>query len=78
MTSNPVLEELWRIKDEIARDTGYNIHTLCQQTRQWAAAHPHTGPIIRNADDLRRLRQGSDQECALRDEPQKKTRQQSE
>ena len=30
MKSNPVLEEVWRIKDELAREAGYDLHRLCE------------------------------------------------
>ena len=55
MKSNPILEEVWRIKDELAHEAGYDLHRLCEITRQWAAAHPHPGPRVRNAEDLRRV-----------------------
>lgn len=53
MKSNPILEEVWRIKDELAREAGNDVHRLCEATRRWAAAHPHSGPVLRNADELR-------------------------
>ena len=55
MKPNPILEELWRVKDELAREAGDDIHRLCENTRQWAAEHPQPGLIIRTAEDLRRL-----------------------
>ena len=55
MKPNPILEEVWRVKDELAREAGGDIHRLCENTRQWAAEHPHTGPVVRNAEDLRQL-----------------------
>ncbi|MCX8091955.1 MAG: hypothetical protein N3I86_13650 [Verrucomicrobiae bacterium] len=55
MKPNPVLEELWRIKDELAREAGDDVHQLCENTRKWAAEHPHPGPVVRNADELRQL-----------------------
>ena len=55
MKSNLILEEVWRIKDELAREAGYNLHRLCENTRQWAAAHPHPGPRVQNAEELRRV-----------------------
>jgi hypothetical protein len=51
----PILEEVWRVKDELAREAGDDIHRLCENTRQWAAEHPHPGPVVGNAEDLRRL-----------------------
>jgi hypothetical protein len=55
MEPNPILEEVWRIKDELAREAGYDVHRLCEHTRQWAAARAHTGPRVRNAEELRQL-----------------------
>lgn len=55
MKPNPILEEAWRIKDELAREAGYDIHRLCENTRRWAAEHPHSGPVVRNAEELRQL-----------------------
>lgn len=53
MKSNPILEEVWRIKDELAREANYDIHQLCENTRRWMAEHPHPGPVVRNAEELR-------------------------
>jgi hypothetical protein len=70
MEANPLLEEIWRIKEEIARQADYDIHKLCEQTRQWAAEHPHTGPVFQNAEDLRRyFEEKEKQELVLREEP---------
>jgi hypothetical protein len=55
MDSNPILEEVWRIKEELAREAGYDVHRLCENTRQWMVAHPHPGPVVRNAEELRCL-----------------------
>jgi len=29
-----IIEELWRIKDELAREANYDIHVLCRQLRE--------------------------------------------
>lgn len=55
MKANPILEELWRVKDELAREAGYDVNRYCEQLRAWSAAHPHTGPRVRNAEELRQL-----------------------
>ena len=55
MKANPILEEVWRVKDELAREAGYDINRYCEQLQAWSAAHPHTGPRVRNAEELRRL-----------------------
>ena len=54
MKPNPILEEVWRIKDELAREAGGDVRRMCEQTRKWAAEHPHAGPIVRDAEALRR------------------------
>ena len=55
MKPNPILDEVWRIKDELAREASYDLHRLCENTRKWAAEHPHSGPVIHNAEELRQL-----------------------
>ena len=55
MKTNPILEDLWRIKDELAREAGYDINRYCEQLRAWSAAHPHPGPRVQNAEELRRV-----------------------
>ena len=53
MKPDPILEEAWRVKDELAREADFDLHRLCENTRQWAAQHPHTGPVLRTAEELR-------------------------
>jgi hypothetical protein len=55
MKPNPILEEVWRIKDGLAREAGYDIHRLCENTRQWAKTHPHSGPVVGSAEELHQL-----------------------
>ena len=75
MKPNPILEEAWRVKDELAREADYDLHRLCENTRQWAAQHPHTGPVLHSAEELRqfmaaRERQPTpDSALLLKDEP---------
>ena len=78
MKSNPILEEVWRIKDELAREAGYDLHRLCENTRQWAAAHAHAGPVVSSAEELRQLlaaaeaRNSGASDAALKEEPPRK------
>lgn len=53
MRPDPILEELWKIKDDLAREAGYDLHTQCENLRRWIAEHPPTGPVIHNAEELR-------------------------
>ena len=55
MKSNPILEEVWRIKDQLAAEAGYDVDRFFEQLRAWSAAHPHPGPVARNAEELRHL-----------------------
>ena len=64
MKAEPILEEVWRIKDELAREAGYDIHRLCENTRQWATQHPHSGPVVRSAEQLRQLAADSERKRA--------------
>ncbi len=52
MKENPLLEELWRVKDDLAREAGYDIDRIFSELRAEEARHP--GPLIQSADDLRR------------------------
>ena len=55
MKSNPILEEAWRIKDQLAADAGYDADRFFDNLQKWIAEHPHTGPVVRNAEELRQL-----------------------
>ena len=75
MKSNPILEEVWRVKDELAREAGYDVHRLCENTRKWAAEHPHSGRMVRTAEELRQLvaererERGKESAMTLNDKP---------
>ncbi len=75
MKANPILEEVWRIKDDLAREAGYDIHRMFENLRKWSDEHPHSGPVVRNAGELRQLvaeeeRQRAEASAlALNDEP---------
>ena len=75
MKPNPILEEAWRVKDELAREADYDLHRLCENTRQSAAQHPHTGPVLHSAEELRQFmatqerQHASDSALLLKDKP---------
>jgi len=52
MESKPMLEEIWRIKNESARKAVHDIHRLGQNARQWAAEHPDPGPVVHGGNQL--------------------------
>ena len=66
MKPDPILEELWRIKDDLAREAGYDVHRLCENVRRWAAEHPHTGPMVKTDEEPLHSR---DESLVLREEP---------
>ena len=52
MRTDPLLEELWRVKDDLAREAGYDIDRIFAELRLAETRQP--GPLIRSADELRR------------------------
>ena len=52
MKTNPLLEELWQVKDDLAREAGYDIGRIFAELRAAEARQP--GTLIRSADELRR------------------------
>lgn len=78
MKTNPILEEVWQIKDQLAAEAGYDIDRFFDNLRKWEAEHPHPGPVVRNAEELRRLlaqkerEQAEELAMALNDKPAQK------
>jgi len=71
--ANPILEEVWRTKDQLAAEAGYDVDRFFAQLQTWSEAHPHTGPVVRNAEELRRLA-AEKSVLALNDQPPLKPR----
>ena len=67
--TNPILEDLWRTKDDLAREAGDDVSRICENTRRWAAAHPHSGPAVKDAAELWLARQEEPELLALREDP---------
>jgi len=68
MKANSVLEEVWRVKDQLAAEAGYDVDRFFAQLRAWSAAHPHAGPVVGKAQEVRRLA-AEESALALRDKP---------
>ena len=66
--ANSILEEVWRIKDQLAAEAGYDMDRFFAQLRAWSEAHPHTSPVVRDAEELRRLA-AQESALALKDKP---------
>jgi hypothetical protein len=71
LKTNPILEELWQTKDALAREAGDDVAHICENTRRWAASHPHCGPVIKDAAELRAwlVRQEERELSVVRKEP---------
>jgi hypothetical protein len=55
MKPDPIIEEVWRIKDQLAADAGHDMDVFLKQLEAWSVAHPPTGPVVHSATELRRL-----------------------
>lgn len=55
MKADPILQEVWDIKDRLAAEAGYDVDRFFDQLKEWTAKHPPTGPVVRNAGELRQL-----------------------
>ena len=78
MKPDPILEELWQIKDDLAREAGYDTHQFFENLRKWEAEHRHPGPVVSSAEELQQLmaakeRQRAEESAlALNDKPPRK------
>ena len=55
MKSNPILDELWKVKDQLAGEAGYDVDRFLENLRRWEAEHPHSGRVLHSAEELRQL-----------------------
>jgi hypothetical protein len=51
MKTNPLLEELWQVKDDLARAASYDLDRIFAELRADEDRQP--GPLIRSADEMR-------------------------
>jgi hypothetical protein len=65
MKPDSILEELWAVKDKLAREAGYDVDRFVQNLRQWEKAHPQTGQFIRTAEELRQFVAEEERQRAL-------------
>ena len=57
---NP-LDEIYRIKEDLAREAGYDMHKFLEQLDAWAAEHPHPPHLIVTPEELRRMKADAQQ-----------------
>ncbi len=55
MKPNPILDELWKVKDQLAAEAGYDVDRFLEDLRRWEAEHPHPGRVVHSAEELRQL-----------------------
>jgi len=55
MKPDPIMEELWAVKDKLAREAGYDVDRFIENLRQWEKTHPQTRRVICNAEELRQF-----------------------
>ena len=46
-----IIEELWQVKDELAREANYDVHVLCQRLRE-RQAHSSAQVVDRSAREM--------------------------
>jgi hypothetical protein len=72
---NPILEQLWKVKDKLAAEAGYDVERFIDNLRRWEAEHPFCGSVVEGAEELRRLvaeqprKQTETSASMLRDKP---------
>lgn len=54
MYTNELLEEIWAIREQLAREADYNLDKHFDQLAEWSAKNPHTGPVLRTPEQVRR------------------------
>ena len=72
---NP-LEEAHRVKDELAREAGYDVGVFFANLRKWSAENPHRGRTFSTAAELHQcaaeeevVRRHAEQAPMLNDKP---------
>ncbi len=55
MKADSIMDDLRAVKDKLAREAGYDANRFIQNLRQWETAHPHSGRVIRDAEELRQF-----------------------
>ncbi len=65
MKANPILEEIWRIKDELSREFAADPDAYFAKLNEIGQAEEKAGrKVIRSAEDLRRLVAEKERELA--------------
>jgi hypothetical protein len=69
MKADPILQEVWDIKDRLAAEAGYEMRRFVEQLREWEATHAHLFPKVKTGEAPHR---SPDESLMLREEPPKR------
>ena len=70
MKTDPILQEVWDVKDRLAAEAGYDIRQFVEQLRDWSRANPQIGRSVRNAEEIHRYYEEQEKKAlVLREEP---------
>jgi hypothetical protein len=53
MSGNEVLNEAWRIKDDLAREAGGDLGVFCKQLETWVESHPTPNRLKGSWEEIR-------------------------
>jgi hypothetical protein len=68
MNKNPILEEIWRVREEIARESEHDIHAMAEAARKREAQLVAQGwKLVSFADEAKH-----EESCVVREEPPEK------
>ena len=65
MITNPLLEEIWAVKDRLSAEAGGDIHVFCQQLRDWSAKNLPRNMMVCDPSRLRALLAKHEEEVSL-------------
>ncbi len=65
MNKNPILEEIWRVREEIAQESNHDIHAMAKAARERETRLAAQGwKLVSFADEAKH-----DESCVVREEP---------
>ena len=68
MNKNPILDEIWRVREEIARESNHDVHAMAEAARKREARLAEQGwKLVSLADE-----EAHDESCVVREEPPEK------
>jgi hypothetical protein len=53
--TDPILEEIWTIKEKLAHEADYDVNSFFENLRRWELQHPHPGAVVHSAEELQQV-----------------------